>query len=650
MTGASTLASLSATNITASGTLGVTGASTLSTLTVTGNSTLASLNATNITASGTLGVTGASTLASLSATNITASGTLGVTGISTLATVNATSISNTGNESIGGNLLLQNLVTLTAVTSAAPTVQGGSNVALNAFRIRTNDTSNTSARLSIANVATGANYYDSGITLYSLGNNDANTNSERLSFGINANGGYLNHLYAGTGVARSFNMMGGATFTTGGSLALASTLSVTGASTLASLNLSGLLTSTNTTDSTSSSSASAINTPGGLSVAKSANIGGLLGVLSASDYNVASPTSSALYCAGGAYIAKSLGFGQSAVLINGGMSATASTQSGTTTNTNIIRLLSNDATNPNVRASVANMAMGTTYYDSSVVLWTLGSTGASTNYERMILGVNSSGGYLNYLYGGTGTLKTFNLFGGAIFSNGGTLTLSSPTNATTSTNGGALTVTGGAGIAKDTYIGGVLRVADPTPATSVTTGSVVTSGGVAATNVWTNGLTNSYAMTAIWYSSTTAVPVANRTIITMGVAWTLQASTGSDMTGLFASASGKANQYTIVWPGTYSISFTIRFAAVNANSVVETWLNCANSSFYGTNNTRLGKEATLCGTQQISVGASHIGYFAAGDVITPQLFVTLGTSSTNNSSIGTGTDCTTTITCLMRHG
>jgi hypothetical protein len=100
--GATTLASASITgNQTVGGTLGVTGATTLSSTLTAGTSTLTSLSVTNNqTVGGTLGVTGATTLAS----------TLGVTGATTLSSTltagvsTLTSLSVTNNETVGGTL------------------------------------------------------------------------------------------------------------------------------------------------------------------------------------------------------------------------------------------------------------------------------------------------------------------------------------------------------------------------------------------------------------------------------------------------------------------------------------------------------------------------------------------------------------------
>ena len=96
--GISVSAGVQSTNVVASGTLGVTGTTTLTVL-----------NATSATFSGTLGVTGTSVLAGLQASNIVASGTLGVTGTSTLA----------------GITLVTNTTSATSITTGALVVSGG---------------------------------------------------------------------------------------------------------------------------------------------------------------------------------------------------------------------------------------------------------------------------------------------------------------------------------------------------------------------------------------------------------------------------------------------------------------------------------------------------------------------------------------------
>jgi hypothetical protein len=102
------------TNATVTGTLGVTGETTLVNASVTGNASVG----------GTLGVTGASTLASVSVTNnATVGGTLGVTGATTLAGLTAgastlASASVTGNATVGGTLDVTGATTVTTIASS----------------------------------------------------------------------------------------------------------------------------------------------------------------------------------------------------------------------------------------------------------------------------------------------------------------------------------------------------------------------------------------------------------------------------------------------------------------------------------------------------------------------------------------------------
>jgi hypothetical protein len=120
VTGATTLAAVSATSATISG-----AATVGTTLGVTGATTLAAVSATSATISGaatvgtTLGVTGATTLAGVSATSATISGaatvgtTLGVTGATTLAAVSATSATISGAATVGTTLGVTGATTLT---------------------------------------------------------------------------------------------------------------------------------------------------------------------------------------------------------------------------------------------------------------------------------------------------------------------------------------------------------------------------------------------------------------------------------------------------------------------------------------------------------------------------------------------------------
>ena len=121
LSGALTVGSFNLTNVTIAGTLGVTGATALTTLasgtqTITGNETI----------SGTLGVTGATTLGTLASGNQTItgnetiSGTLGVTGATTLTTLASGNQTITGNETISGTLGVTGASTFSSNMTLAP--------------------------------------------------------------------------------------------------------------------------------------------------------------------------------------------------------------------------------------------------------------------------------------------------------------------------------------------------------------------------------------------------------------------------------------------------------------------------------------------------------------------------------------------------
>jgi len=126
--------------VTVGTTLGVTGATTLAalsatsgafstTLSVTGASTIAALSATSGAFSTTLSVTGASTIAALSATSGTFSTTLGVTGTSTLGVVNSGNTLITGTLGVSGLASLTTLaVSSTSTFTGLSTFNGGATI------------------------------------------------------------------------------------------------------------------------------------------------------------------------------------------------------------------------------------------------------------------------------------------------------------------------------------------------------------------------------------------------------------------------------------------------------------------------------------------------------------------------------------------
>ena len=125
VTGNSTLGA-----VTSTGTFRVNGAAQVTgTLNVTGNTTLAAVTGTNMRANGTLTVTGSTTLAAVTATNTQVNGTLTVTGNTTLAAVTGTSLRVNGIAQVTGTLNVTGNTTLAAVTGSTLTVTGNSTLA-----------------------------------------------------------------------------------------------------------------------------------------------------------------------------------------------------------------------------------------------------------------------------------------------------------------------------------------------------------------------------------------------------------------------------------------------------------------------------------------------------------------------------------------
>ena len=159
VTGATTMAALSATTGTFSSTLGVSGATTLAALSATTGAFSGAA-----TVGGTLGVTGATTMAALSATTGTFSSTLGVTGAatlsSTLGVTGATTLSST--LGVTGAATLSSTLAVTGVTQVTSAVPAS--------------TSSTGALIVTGGVGIGGNLYvGAGLQNTPVGNTTASS-------------------------------------------------------------------------------------------------------------------------------------------------------------------------------------------------------------------------------------------------------------------------------------------------------------------------------------------------------------------------------------------------------------------------------------------------------------------------------------------
>lgn len=225
VTGASTLAALSATSGAFSSTLNVTGASTIAalsatsgtfstTLGVTGASTLAALSATSGTFSTTLGVTGASTF-----TSGTFSTTLGVTGLASLTTLAVSSIStftglatfNGGATIASGTLTVAGLTvvgtTLINNSGGAATTIGGASAGAIGIVVGSAGNFTISTATAGATMAIGSASQTGTIT---LGASTAGQTINISSAATIAGGNTVNVLAGATpGASQTFNLMTG---------------------------------------------------------------------------------------------------------------------------------------------------------------------------------------------------------------------------------------------------------------------------------------------------------------------------------------------------------------------------------------------------------------------------------------------------------
>lgn len=106
--------------------------------------------------------------------------------------------------------------------------------------------------------------------------------------------------------------------------------------------------------------------------------------------------------------------------------------------TNLFRIRNKDATNLNTGLSIANIALPSgTYTDSHMSFYSMGSpetfaNGSVAGAERITIGCNNGGGYLNFITNGTGVTRSVSINGGGTFLSGSaTLPSLSVTNGAT---------------------------------------------------------------------------------------------------------------------------------------------------------------------------------------------------------------------------
>jgi len=271
-------------NVAIGGTLGVTGAATLSsTLGVSGITTLAALNANNTAITGTLSTTGAATLDSASITNAaTVGGTLGVTGATTLSSTLSAGASTLASASITNAATVGGTFGVTGATTLSSTLNAGAS---------------TLASASITGAATVGS---------TLGVTGAATLSSSL--GVTGTSSFTGTMTAGD--------IDSSTLDASGNVTVGGTLGVTGATSLSSMAASGNATVGGTLGVTGASSLSTLSTSGAAtlnsaSITNAATVGGTLGVTGAttlsSTLNAGASTLASATVTGAATVGTTLG-------------------------------------------------------------------------------------------------------------------------------------------------------------------------------------------------------------------------------------------------------------------------------------------------------------------------------------------------------
>jgi hypothetical protein len=494
-------------NLNISSALNVTGASSLSsTLGVTGATTLSS----------TLGVTGATTL----------SDTLGVTGATTLSsTLDVTGVIN-----------FNNVTDATSSTAGGClTIDGGAAVAKKLF-VGTDMSVGGNSTLTGTLGVTGATTLSD-----TLGVTGATTLSSTLG------------VTGATSLSSTLGVTGATTLSSTlgvtGATTLSSTLGVTGATTLSStLAVDGAFTLNNTTDATSSTAGGSLTVSGGAGIAKKLFVGtdlsiggnstmtGTLGVTGASTM------SSTLGVTGATTLSSTLGV-TGATTLSDTLDVTGVTNLNNTT----------DATSSTAGgcltvdggAAVAKKLFVGTDFDvggNSTMTGTLGVTGATTLTGAVTaqntLGVTGATTLSSTLgvTGATTLSSTLGVTGATTLSStlsvDGVLSLNNTTDAVSSTSGGALTLSGGAGIAKKLFVGTDLAVGGNSALTGTlgVTGATTLTGAVTAqSTLGVTGATTLSDTLAVTGASTLTGAVTAQS--TLGVTGATTLSSTLDVTG-----------------------------------------------------------------------------------------------------------------------
>ena len=135
-----------------------------------------------------------------------------------------------------------------------------------------------------------------------------------------------------------------------------------------------------------------------------------------------------------------------------------STASDTTVAGNSVTFRNTDGANTATRLSIGN-STATGLYDSRLLCYTFGTSPAvSSNYERLEIGGNATGAFIQYTNSGTGTAKSLNVYGSTVFSPTGGVAFGGPVTATSSLtqSGGPVSIGGAASLGSTLNVTGLL--------------------------------------------------------------------------------------------------------------------------------------------------------------------------------------------------